>query len=393
MSPSTPRSTTAAAPAAGAIPEGEQGLRLFACERCSRRKQRCDRVLPVCAPCRCTPGAICERSRREDGVVRGRDMEVMRKGVVTTLLERIATLEREAAERGTAVAQSESEESPSQPEPEPAPDGGVNISHLSLSAMAEPRSRQGEFLKQLSVARLVASVTETYGGSPEATAPADPLCDGISRYIRNPVGASHRLHIPRREADKALATYLDLVDFRYPRLRVDKVRAGIDAVSAEDDGKHYREVLERDPAHVFMAYAVVAIVPLMSDGDSYPIAQGSWISIHLLGKCLEVLGRVFRQEDDVDVIQCLQLLVILSIHCSAAGSAWHLVGFAMNKCIALGYHREDPKSAVLAGATAEDLQQRRWAFWGCYWLDRLVCAALGRPFSSTTRTLRRRSRM
>ncbi|KAF6820610.1 hypothetical protein CPLU01_12699, partial [Colletotrichum plurivorum] len=272
---------------------------------------------------------------------------------------------RWAAERGTAVAQSESEESPSEPEPEsgpapadtaapgrqkePVPDGGMNISHLSLSAMAEPRSRQGKFLKQLSVARLVASVTETYGGSPESTAPADPLWDGISRYIRNPVGASHRLHIPRRESDQALATYLDLVDFRYPRLRVDKVRAGIDAVSAEDDGKHYREVLERDPAHVFMTYAVVAIVPLMSDGDSYPIAQGSWVSIHLLGKCLEVLGRVFRQEDGVD----------------PSGT----------------YHREDPKSAAVAGTTTEELQQRRWAFWGCYLLDRLVCAALGRPFS------------
>jgi hypothetical protein len=51
----------------------------------------------------------------------------------------------------------------------------------------------------------------------------------------------------------------------------------------------------------------------------------------------------------------------------------------LNKCIALGYHREEPRA--VATLLEGDVQQRRWAFWGCYLLDRLICAGLGRPFS------------
>ncbi|EWY97405.1 hypothetical protein FOYG_02249 [Fusarium oxysporum NRRL 32931] len=208
---------------------------------------------------------------------------------------------------------------------------------------------------------------------PESTARLDSLWEGISAYLHHPQGSKHRLRIPPADANKALEIYLAVVDFRFPRLPVDKVLLGIDAIShVEED--HFRRVVATDPAHVFMAYAVITIVPLVS--DAYPISQGSWVSVHLLGKCMELLDRVFNQEDGIDIIQCLQLLVILAVHCSAAGSAWHLSSFAMNKCIALGYHRDDPKSASMS---LLDVQQRRWAFWGCYFLDVLICAALGRP--------------
>ena len=68
----------------------------------------------------------------------------------------------------------------------------------------------------------------------------------------------------------------------------------------------------------------------------------------------------------------------------------------MKKCIALGFHREVAK--LRRDTTEEDLENRRWAFWQCYFLDRYVCAkaivrrcqlmhysliscALDRPFS------------
>lgn len=258
----------------------------------------------------------------------------------------------------------------------------MNMDSLSLSAVAEPQSRAGEFLKRLSVPRIIAGMTQTYGGNPEATSRVDSLWNGISQYIRQPVGPSHRLHVQREEAYGFLRAYLDAVDFRFPRLSVSKVQVGMDAISGDDDHL-YRETVARSPAHIFMAYMVIAIVPLVS--DSYPVSQGSFVSIHLLGKCLKVLDRVFSHEDGVDIIQCLHLLVVFSIHCSAAGSAWHLIGFAINKCIALGYHREDRR--VLSVLSEGEVAQRRWAFWGCYLLDRLICAALGRPFSIDDRDI------
>ncbi|KXJ84682.1 hypothetical protein Micbo1qcDRAFT_210502 [Microdochium bolleyi] len=389
---------------------GPGARRAFACERCSRRKQRCDRTVPTCRPCR-QAQAACIASDREAAVVLGVDNEVTRKGHVTRLLDQIAALERRldgpqsygAPSDGTttsraAILESESSESFRDRDPQPLPaaatsaaaSAGVsvaalrgpgqpsmtNLSLLSLSAMAEPCNRAGEFLEQLSISRIIAGVTEVYGGDPETASRVSSLWDGISSYLRHPAGATQRLYIAREDADKALSSYLDVVDVRFPRLPVSKVQLGIAAISSPDEGD-YRQTLVRDPAHIFMAYAVIAIVPLVSDG--FPIAQGSWISVHLLSKCLKILDKVFHQEDGVGIIQCLQLLVILAIHCPTAGSAWHLVGFAMNKCIALGYHREDPK--VACSMPPAELHQRRWAFWGCYLLDVLVCAALRRPLS------------
>ncbi|KAF4466556.1 STB5 [Fusarium albosuccineum] len=375
--------------------------RIFACERCFRRKQRCDRALPCCTQCH-ESGSICKESEGEARTVQvgGPGSYITRKGYVTTLLERLEALEKEAASRGLTIDY-EANEPVTEPEhvddqtwtstqrplsgstPRSAemrwPLGGpgVDMDTLSLSAMAEPRSRAEEFLKQLSMPRIIAGVTETYGGNPEVTSRVDSLWDGISQYIRHPTGQTRRLHVPLEEATKALETYMEVVDFRFPRLPVSKVRSGIEAIAAADDGP-YQERLSSDPAHIFMAYMVIAIVPLVS--DSYPISQGSFVSIHVLAKCLKVLDRVFNQEDGVDIIQCLHLLVVFSIHCSAAGSAWHLIGFAMNKCIALGYHREHVR--LVPGQQDEEAQQqRRWAFWGCYLLDHLICAALGRPFS------------
>ncbi|KAF7556149.1 hypothetical protein G7Z17_g1647 [Cylindrodendrum hubeiense] len=371
--------------------------RIFACQRCSRRKQRCDRVLP------------------EGGVVQLNGSDVARKGYVTTLLERITILEERVAANSSVADEragvspdhstidirvsggrpqnsppSEQMRTPSDQMRTPSTtdarwplDGAsMNVDSLSLNAMAEPLSRAGEFLEQLSMPRIIASVTETYGGNPESTKRVDSLWDGISKYMRNPSAQDHRLHVQPAEAYRSLQTYLDVVDFRYPRLPVGKVKSGLEAITDSDESK-YRETVAKDPAHIFMAYMVLAVVPLVS--DNYPIAQGSFVSIQLLGKCLKVLNRVFRKEDGVDIIQCLHLLVIFSIHCSAAGSSWHLIGFAMNKCIALRYHLE--AAPATPAIPVEELEQRRWAFWGCYSLDRLICAGLGRPCSIDDRSI------
>ena len=156
-----------------------------------------------------------------------------------------------------------------------------------------------------------------------------------------------------------------MVDYRYPHLPEQSVKLGITAIT-EAEEKDYEEMLSRDPAKVFMAYMVLAITPLVS--DAYPVAQASFISIHILSKALKILDKVFQLEDGVDIIYCLILLVIFSLHSSAAGSTWHLTGVAMKKCISLGFHREVTKSR--RHTSEEDLEQRRWAFWLVYFLDR-----------------------
>jgi hypothetical protein len=251
---------------------------------------------------------------------------------------------------------------------------GVKQSHLptdlgilSLSAMAEPKNRAGEYLRGISMPGIISAVTETYGGNPETTTRIDPLWDGIAKDIRRSDGSGsgnlpRRLDIPRAEASRYVETYYAVVDFRYPRLPREDVMKGVEAITAADESE-YVNLLATSPTKIFMAYMVIAITPLVS--DRYPVAQASFVSIHILSKALKILDRVFLQEDGVDIIHSLLLLVIFSFHSSAAGSTWHLVGVAMKKCIALGFHREVGGKGTRKGSEKEpDL--RRWAFWSCY---------------------------
>ena len=371
------------------------GLRAFACDRCSRRKQRCDRQLPACSNCQ-KAGLTCESAAKENSVIQLNDRDVLRKGYVRLLEERVAGLETQVRVRGLATAEvtatsTHEEETTQTARREHLPlttyssasppsfqhgTGDMNMAFLSLSAMAEPQNRAGEFLRDLSMSRIISAVTENYGGNPEMVGRTDLLWDRIAKNIQQTgKSSSRRLCLHRAEAEKSLDTYLIIVDFRYPRLPIDKAKRGMDAITTEDDDV-CKSVLTDNPAHVFLAYMVIAIVPLVS--DTYPVSQGSFISTHILSESLKILDQVFQKEDGVDIIQCIHLLVAFSIHSSTAGSSWHLIGFAMKKCIALGYHREPPAGTAV---TPDEAEEQRWAFWSCHLLDRLISAALGRPFS------------
>lgn len=189
--------------------------------------------------------------------------------------------------------------------------------------------------------------------------------DGIAKDIRQSSSkVPGRLYLPKEDALDYVKTYYHVVDYRYPHLPEQSVNLGITAITEAKEAD-YDTMLSQDPAKVFMAYMVLAITPLVS--DAYPVAQASFISIHILSKALKILDKVFQLEDGVDIIYCLILLVIFSLHSSAAGSTWHLAGVAMKKCIALGFHRQVTKARL---PSEEDLEQRRWAFWLCYFLDR-----------------------
>lgn len=209
--------------------------RLFACERCSHRKQRCDRTIPICQPCRETQ-AECAASAREETVISGNNKPVTHKGPVTRLLERIEALEeqlRNNEPRDPDDSSTAADHDMHRPPPAGHEAGmallsptNMNMRFLSLSAMAEPCSRQGEFLKHLSTPRLIAGITKTYGGDPESSSPPNSLWEGISTYLRHPQGDTHRLRIPATDANKALEIHLEAVGFRFPLLPVAKVSVG-----------------------------------------------------------------------------------------------------------------------------------------------------------------------
>ena len=71
-------------------------------------------------------------------------------------------------------------------------------------------------------------------------------------------------------------------------------------------------------------------------------------------------------------------LLLLALFCLKGAStpgAWTMAGLAMRLCIELGMHRKSPNSEL---SLDKELDTR--IFWSCYYLDRGVSVALGKPF-------------
>lgn len=305
---------------------------------------------------------------------RATDGSVQVKGYISLLRDRLEDLEKKARDRGispSTIATAAGDDGEHHGDftglNETDNNVGSAISQLPLSAMGEPKAMGARDVSWgLSMPKIIDSITQTYGGNPEATSGTDALWSSIAKDLRrNDNMVPQRLNLTREEAFNYMNTYFQAVDFRYPRLPRGDIERGILAITAASDAD-YIQTLSGNPAWVFMAYLVMAITPLVS--DTYPISQASFVSVHVLSKALKLLDRVFQEEDGVDILHCLRLLVIFSLHSAAAGSAWHLMGIAMKKCIALGFHREANNTAMQSHV--QDMEQKRWAFWSCYLLDR-----------------------
>lgn len=338
-------------------------------------------------------GSECIPSDKETDAVRTTDGTLQWKGPVAALEERLASLQRQLDERGISEASCYADRSnfetraeteglanavPSQAHNgsdarnhalqtnERSRDSSVGLDLLTLGAMAEPTRRTGEILRELSIPRLIFAVTDVFGGNPERAERVDALWDIIAKDARVPQHDLGSLKLPSEEAHKYLDAYYDKVDYRYPGLYRKDAQRAFDAISSTVGGQDQITTGTVRPADIFTAYMIIAIVPLVS--GTYSQAHGSFVSINMLSRALRLLEQVFQADDGVDVIQCLRLLVIFSIHSPAAGSSWHLISFAMKKCIALGFHREPQRPG--SSSNESRIEKHRWTFWSCYLLDR-----------------------
>ncbi|KAL4928958.1 major facilitator superfamily domain-containing protein [Aspergillus undulatus] len=154
------------------------------------------------------------------------------------------------ASRGARVAQLEQQGSllGIPPPLSQAPDE-MDLNNLTLYAIAEPRRREDEFLRELTMLRIISDAVAKFVRTGNATA----------------VGANavERIYFPSWVTAEALDTYRRMVEYRYPRLAVWKAEHGFEALTAEDDSLH-QIMLQAHPAHLFLAYMGIAIVPLYS---------------------------------------------------------------------------------------------------------------------------------
>ena len=213
--------------------------------------------------------------------------------------------------------------------------------------------------------------------TPSDTAEARPNAPQLHKH-------NARTSLPPRELAKNLKdTFFSCYQVQYPILNQEQFEETMSQFY--DNHQDKNNISDLSPVDVrvrFMINMVLAI-PLMS-------IAGDHDESHTLSKSLTANAMVdvshIMQAKNVQSLQCLLLLLLLSIVDSSSAPVWYISGLCMRMCIDLGYHSERTiamSSSVHATDTRkeEEADTKRRLFWTACSFDRTFNVLLGRPFT------------
>ncbi|RSL87584.1 hypothetical protein CEP51_002167 [Fusarium floridanum] len=333
--------------------------RNLACERCWKRKQKCDRLLPACTACADLGVDCVSRSQQVDLTAEDAGLtHATLNGYIECLQSRIVELERHVqvseSRRARATrrpsgaahtllphdggghrstdtsmpsiytmgpAQGPSEEDSS------VQDTMSAIGLLSNKAMAEPRVYSGDVLNKLAMPEVISAALAVDGHDPSRASSSQPAF----------VMEDHLISLNRHSTREHISQFLKWSVF-LPYIDEDRLMEQYEAVTA----------LEGQVAHTgglshFNTYLAISIGIMMSPESS----RLSTLALSLHAAAVKLLPRIFRSQEPLDALHCMLLLVVFSMFCPTGGSTWHLMGVTMTTCIAIGLHKDSIPQARL----------------------------------------------
>lgn len=359
------------------------------CDRCYRRKGRCDKQQP-CGSC-ARANVSCAytdkvRLRRftSDDVERVEKRLRQSEARNRTLLDEIARLKASGAQPGVSPAETDQSQSHSTDLPKRA-DAVSEISYLSINAAGERQpylgSTSGVLFADLVRSSVDASVSRQ-------ASPPDPASEIQADDTSSPMSVTSRARREHELPPKALATkllksYFEHDAIAFPFLSPNIIHQVLHRFYQDDDYYPYRAT----PYETFVFNMVLAIATASVykyDWQMLPSAE----SHH--ARAMQELDHVLRH-GGLDSLQAILLLCQYrqgsSIKDNSA-SMWHLVGIAARICLELGLHRESAyplkTCSELDQAAAERYQQQevsRRCFWCLIAMDRVTSNILGRPLA------------
>ncbi|KAH7070351.1 fungal-specific transcription factor domain-containing protein [Paraphoma chrysanthemicola] len=379
-----------------ARPSTEAARRVTACQRCRRRKQKCDLKHPNCSNC-------------ESANVRcliyhlGKHAELPRN-YVTDLEAQVQKLQREVQDlraRNVSISVDSDISAPhdsfnssireinSTPTDEPATPTN-NPNHLQdlvktvRNVVVEP-SKQPRFLGQssgITLARMVMASIRT--DHLPASFPQQASRNRIESRPTSDIEPAAKSSLPPRHA----ANHLVEVYFQYrtPHLpiveRPQVEKAMRNAYLYHNASQPNDAAYERD---MFITYMVLAIalcnVPNPTGGTSR-VLQSEGCFRSAIGWVEKVIA---YSKTDLESLRAVLLLAQFVSMCPWQGSLWHLAGIALRLCIDIGLHWESEGQAL---DTAPDiLYERRRLWYSAYQFDRILGITLGRPFGITDESM------
>ncbi|EFR05224.1 hypothetical protein MGYG_09192 [Nannizzia gypsea CBS 118893] len=398
-----------------------------ACDRCHRRKSRCDKQVPVCGPCRKANVACVYTDRSKEPTYRKEVVERLERrlrqceATNRALAARLAAAQSESSNAGNGSEVPASRQSPSldasssspgqqqqqqqqgqriqqqqqQQQPKQEGDNEVTdeVSFLSLTAGGDRQflgSGSGVLFANLVRATVDAapvpiSTPARTAFTPRASHSENPARGGSigsAFSIGSPAAKSETYQIPPEPFARDLHhAYFEHDYLCYPFLHRPTVLTAFEQI--------YRDpsVLDRDVFSCFIFYMILAISSVdyhKFDWQTRPDAEN--FHVVALSKLTEVL-----QLGGIKPLQAILLLCQYRMRSpiqDTSASMWHLVGVACRICIEQGLHREStypsrtPSDRMETDSPSNTVRAEvgRRCFFCVIAMDRVVSNTLGRPF-------------
>ncbi|KAF5245364.1 hypothetical protein FAUST_1839 [Fusarium austroamericanum] len=341
-----------------------------ACDRCHRRKVRCDKVQPQCGPCKradvACEYAVSEHQLRRRNIQklerRIRDLQANNETLSAQLRRSEGPIqERHGSERGTTGRNTES----------PLGDGEVAEEVIQMSLIAGGGHHFVGSTSGLLLANLLQSRPQPSSSLHASGWKPNTISD------LTPQGGSGLP--PKTLASELIKAYCSHDHLCYPFLSIKSLYRSLDAV--------YEEGREKDPVDAFFVDMTLAI-------GTAQVHKFNWNGVYdaethynrAMTRLADVLAR-----DGIERLQALLLVCQYRMGTTSSNtttSVWHLIGVAARTCLEMGLHRaatyalpptnehkESPE------AKEEEMETKRRCFWSLVALDRVTSLALGRPLA------------
>lgn len=193
-----------------------------------------------------------------------------------------------------------------------------------------------------------------------------------------------RIALPSREtANSLIDTFFSQYQVQYPILDQNEFTKSVSDFYDRQDTR--RDHSQSEPGDVwtrFMLNMVLSIsLIFMSNDHDESLAISKGFTANAMADVSLIM-----QTKNVQSVQCLLLLLLLSILDSTSAPVWYISGLCMRMCIDLGYHSEKT-IAISSSAKESDMEKvneadtKRRLFWITFSFDRTLNILLGRPFT------------
>ncbi|KAH8705919.1 fungal-specific transcription factor domain-containing protein [Talaromyces proteolyticus] len=348
----------------------------IACQRCKRRKTKCNGEIPVCSACKKSGTSCIWPSASRVTIPQTEEQSQM--------LQYTAQLEGKVAELESQLKSQQAREQPNH-----LIDDLAHNTPGSASSTPFHVNYNGELSTDLVLLSMNATAEPFFVG-PTSGFSLSKLVEGIlsaaeptgQDQLNQHLQTDNQGHLPSAELDTVsiqaedtlIETYFHKVHSRYPFLDRSSFyeRLNRQKITSSDAQNHASEL--------FILYMVCAVgsrvVKLHPE-----IAESASPEIYF-AKALRYIDAATTQQSLLR-IQALLLLAIYLLRTPGSVSnlgSWHIIGLAVRCAVEMGLHRNF-RGQQGKNHSLYSIEVRRRTFWSAYILDRAVSLTLGRPFA------------